>query len=338
MNIQFSKNHTALLKFYFILTVTAFHILRDVYKLPIMHSYGVVGFFIISGYGCYFSLQSKSFKSFIKSRFAFIAFPYYIALFFYIIAHFFFGFYNPNTPLVRDIWGIIAHIFFIHNITGYTQWTISGVLWFIAPIMQLYFLSFWLKKFIDFNKYLPIIAIIFIFVCAYLIKYFYGIRNLYFYGGWHIIYLAPFLSGMILAKYHQPLFTFLSTHFKNIFIFITYILITLFFTYKTIYSSNIITMSLVLLLSLPFLLYLCKIIENFISSKTITFLGTFSFFIYLYNYAFLVFKPIFKFDDKLVKTLVYFLITLLVAFFFYIINKQLPTIFSKIKRKLKYSQ
>ncbi|MDR0467767.1 MAG: hypothetical protein LBG67_02850 [Campylobacteraceae bacterium] len=55
----FTKQHTDLLKVIFILSVTAFHILRSVYKLPIMPSYGVVGFFMISGYGCYLSLFAK---------------------------------------------------------------------------------------------------------------------------------------------------------------------------------------------------------------------------------------------------------------------------------------
>lgn len=331
--LTFTKQHTDLLKVYFILTVTAFHILRAVYSFPIMPSYGVVGFFIISGYGCYLSLQSKSFISFIKSRLSFIVVPYYIALIFYIIAHFFFGFYNPNTPLVRDVWGIITHTLFIHNLTGYTQWTISGILWFIAPIMQLYFLSFWFKKFVDFNKYLAIITIILIFICAYLVKHYCHISNLYFYDGRHIIYIAPFLSGMILAKYHQFLLSFLSKAFSNLFIFFIYVIIILFITYKTIYSSDIMVITLVLLLSFPFLLYVCDILEKFISTQTITFLGLFSFFVYLYNYAFFVFSSALKFDSKFIKALVYFLVTLVVAYLFYLINTQITKLINKSKLK-----
>ncbi len=321
MILKFTKEHTNLLKVYFILTVTAFHILRYVYNFPIMPAYGVVGFFIISGYGCYISLSLQSFKSFIKNRF-FIIIPYYTALIFYMIAHFLFGFYSPNTPLIRDILGIITHIFFIHNVTGYTQWTISGVLWFIAPIMQLYFLSYWLKKFVNCNHYMPILSIFFIFICANLVEYFYNIANLSVFDGWHIIYIAPFLTGMILAKYNLVVKS-LSKLLNNIFILLVYVCITLFITYKTIYSSDIAVITLVVLLSLPFLLYVSNVLEKFISKQMTTFLGLFSFFVYLYNYSFIVFSSAVKFENNFVKAFTYFLIILVVAYLFYLINRQI---------------
>lgn len=331
--LKFTNQHTSILKIYFILTVTAYHILKYVYNFPIMPSYGVVGSFIISGYGCYLSLQFKSFKSFIKSRFSVIIIPYYTALLFYMIAHFYLDFYYPNTPLVRDIWGIITHILFIHNITGYTQWTISGVLWFIAPLMQLYLLSFYFTKFVNFNKYLAILAIMFIFIFSYLVEYFYNTPNLRFFGGWHVIYIAPFLTGMILAKYNHMLLSLVSKLLNNIFMLLVYVCIILFITYKTIYSYDIAVITLVLLLSFPFLLYACNILETFISTKIITFLGLFSFFVYLYNYSFIVFSYTVKFDNKLVKSFIYFLVTLVVAYLFYLINTKISKMINKTKVK-----
>jgi hypothetical protein len=199
-------------------------------------------------------------------------------------------------------------------------------------------LSFWLKKIVDFNRYLPIIAIVFIFVCAYLVKHFYNIKNLYFLGGFHIIYIAPFLLGMVLAKYHKYLLQFISAAFLNsinskLFVFLPYCLITIFITYKTLYSQNITQMTFVLLFSLPFLLYICNVLEKFISAKTITFLGTFSFFIYLYNYAYMVFNPLLKFQHKSTKAFACFVVILIVAYIFYFINKQILKFISKIKSK-----
>lgn len=316
--ITFSKEHTDLLKIYFIFTVTLFHILRHVYKWEILHFYGLVGFFIISGYGCYLSLQNKEFKSFIKSRFSNIAPPYYTALAFYAIAHFFFGFYN-DINWNRDIFGLIAHLLFFHNLTGYTQWTISGVLWFIGAIMQLYLLSYFFKKLIDSKIKLALSLIIAIFLAAYLVENFYGIKNLFFFGGWHVIYIAPFLAGMCLAKYNEFLLNFVNEKFKNKALVILYFLITAFATYATVHSLNVTIITSVLIFSLPALLLISNIAAELISKKTIGFLGAFSFFIYLYNYSFLVFG---SGGNPVSETIICFATILLSAYVFYRINEK----------------
>ncbi len=319
--ISFTKQHTSLLKFFFVLTVTLFHILRDTYMLPIMPSYGVVGFFIISGYGCYISLYNNGFKIFIKNRISYIVIPYYIALFFYIIAHYYFDFYSRNTTLIRDIIGIITHVFFIHNISGYTQWTIAGVLWFIAPIMQLYLLSYYFKKLVDLNKIIPIATIVFLFITSYIVKEFFHIKNLYFFNGWHIIYIAPFLTGMLMAKYHVFLLNRISEIFNKTYICIFYVLFVILITYKTIYSKNITVITFVLLISFPALLFICNILSAFVTSRIIAFLGVFSFFIYLYNYTFYVFTPLYCMTNPLVNAITDLLIIVVVAYTFYLLNK-----------------
>jgi len=318
--ISFSKHHTDILKIYFILTVTVFHIWRYVYKMPILPGYGVVGFFIISGYGCYISLQNKPFKTFLKSRLYYITPPYYIALLFYSIAHFFFGFYNTHVPLHRDILGLITHILFIHNISGYTQWTISGVLWFIAVIVQLYFLSDYLKKMVDLRIKTALSLIAIIFIAEFLVQHFFRIENLYFFKGWHLIYLSPYLLGMCLAKYREFLLAWINQKLQNKLLLAVYFLITAFLTYFTLYSKDIATMTFIVVFSLPLLLLACNIVAGIIPEKTINFLGTFSFFLYLYNYTFYIFQSGSKSPE--IQIISAFAAIFITAYCFYLVNKK----------------
>lgn len=100
---------------------------------------GVIGFFILSGFGiyCNWSKNEKtSIVEFIKKRMKRILPQYYVGL---IIAVFVGGgVVVLNGDALKHI---LTHVLFIHNLWPSTHGTINGALWTMGVIVQFYFIS-----------------------------------------------------------------------------------------------------------------------------------------------------------------------------------------------------
>lgn len=127
---------------------------------------GVTGFFLLSGYGIYYSIgKTKLYNKFdyigyIKRRVLRICPEYYLMIFIFVLV--------SDASYLSDggMKNIVTHVFFIHNL--FPQWhgSINGALWTMGVIVQFYLVAPMLYKLM--KKYgicFLIMSIIFTIVC-----------------------------------------------------------------------------------------------------------------------------------------------------------------------------
>nr|MCR5701460.1 acyltransferase [Lachnospiraceae bacterium] len=99
---------------------------------------GVTIFFLISGFGLFYSLDRKeqNYFCFMKRRFVRIAPEYYVFLMFLL-------FFTPSVGYISfaGMKDVLLHLLFLHNITPQTSGTINGVLWTMAVTVQFYLIA-----------------------------------------------------------------------------------------------------------------------------------------------------------------------------------------------------
>lgn len=132
---------------------------------------GVTAFFLLSGYGIYWSLyktelkQTIEFKSFITKRLKRVVPAYYLNLFLALALT------SSAVYLgVEHIPNILSHIFFVHNLFADYHGAINGVLWTMGVIVQFYFLAIPLYKVINkIGLWAVPISILVTILCKYIV-------------------------------------------------------------------------------------------------------------------------------------------------------------------------
>lgn len=163
---------------------------------------GVTLFFIMSGYGIYFSLDKEyertgiiNIKRYIRKRWIRIAPQYYISLAVVLFLT------EGAVYLSRGgIKSVFTHCLFIHNFWPDTHGSISGVLWTMGVIVQFYLVSVFLYKCM---KKAPVVsvlcAILITIIAKYIIFHVVGTEQYFVYGRQLITSLDNFMWGMFLA-------------------------------------------------------------------------------------------------------------------------------------------
>lgn len=143
--------------------------------LPILREYiaygGVIGvttFFLLSGYGIYFSLYGTelsgseiTFKSFMIKRVKRIVPHYYFNIFIALL------FTGSAVYINRShIMNIISHFLFVHSFNIGWHGAINGVLWTMAIIFQFYIVAIPLYYFVKKLKYWSVIVAILFTIAA----------------------------------------------------------------------------------------------------------------------------------------------------------------------------
>ena len=165
---------------------------------------GVTSFFILSGFGIYYSLNKTdniSFSSFMKKRFIRIAPEYYIFLLILLL-------FSTDVSFISfdGLDDIILHALFIHNLSPYTAGTINGVLWTMSLTVQFYLLAIPLYYVIKKHPYLfsifsILFTILFKFFCFhYLMKVYYVDQYFWYSRNLFPSILDNFVLGMFVAN------------------------------------------------------------------------------------------------------------------------------------------
>lgn len=170
---------------------------------------GVTLFYILSGYGIFFSLAKSeekegrlSYCKFIKRRFLKIAPQYYVGIAALLLLT-----SNAEYFSNKGFFQIVAHVLFVHNWFPSTFDKLSGVWWTLGTIFQFYLISAFLYKGVKKSDYFYPIAIIFVVIIKmilfhYVIRYLPADRNWYFMYGRQIFSAADnFIVGMVLSKW-----------------------------------------------------------------------------------------------------------------------------------------
>lgn len=163
---------------------------------------GVTLFFIMSGYGIYFSLDKEyertgtiNIRQYMKKRWIRIAPQYYISL--AVVLFLTEGAVYLSRSGAKSIF---THCLFIHNFWPDTHGSISGVLWTMGIIVQFYVVSIFLYKGMKKAPVISILCAIFITVAAkYIIFHVIGTEQYFIYGRQLITTLDNFMWGMFLA-------------------------------------------------------------------------------------------------------------------------------------------
>ena len=187
---------------------------------PIVHGLILVGgeigvtlFFIISGYGIFWSIKRMEEKDyfdywkFMKKRCVRILPQYYLSLLVIIFVG------SQGFVLSKDgIWHIITHALLIHNFFPSTCGSISTVLWTMGVIFQFYLIAYWLYKAVKGKPVITLLlSIIFTVACKILIFHFVfkqmHIENSYYfiYGRQLFTAIDNFMIGMFLACYEDKI-------------------------------------------------------------------------------------------------------------------------------------
>lgn len=103
---------------------------------------GVTIFFVLSGYGIYFSISRLeqahmlNFKTFMKARIKRLAPQYYFNIMIMLLLT------NASVYLCRQhIWTILSHLVFFHSLSFSWHGAINGVLWTMSIIFQFYLIA-----------------------------------------------------------------------------------------------------------------------------------------------------------------------------------------------------
>lgn len=170
---------------------------------------GVTLFFLISGYGIYYSLANTekreggiSYPTFARKRFLRIAPQYYAAIGVLLL-------FTENAGYLSGdgFFQIIAHILFIHNWFPATFDKFSGVWWTLGSIVQFYAAAVFLYRAVKRHSAFYFAAVLFS-IAMKIILYHYvpeslrAEKNYYFiYGRQVFTALDNFVLGMVLAKW-----------------------------------------------------------------------------------------------------------------------------------------
>lgn len=285
-----------------VMLVATFHIWRDTgrpsYPVGAFDLLGFMGngwvgvgvFFVISGYCMGIStardfsqgISAGSFLRYVAKRFLRIAPPYYVSIFLWVCIIDLYGIAEKGTSLAD----IVTHLTFTHNFTHTTLFSISGVFWTIAVEMQFYLL---LPILLSVMKQ-PLHAwmLLFLSISLSLFTFYSGLSSLY---NWGLpVYLPLFIFGYILNMSQYELLEIINKYK------LTYVLLPAFIvllSYKGIgYDNSIRPYELVV--SVTFGLLMLKMISmnwngSFVSG--LSYIGSASFSIYLYNYIYMAVKP-----------------------------------------------
>lgn len=129
---------------------------------------GVSGFFVLSGFGIFYSLDNMSnrgridYPVFMKKRFVRIAPQYYLSILVVLLI--------TDSQYFSDygIKSVVTHLFFIHNLFPDCAGMINGALWTMGVIVQFYVISPLLyKAFRKFGEWALLISILFTVSCKY---------------------------------------------------------------------------------------------------------------------------------------------------------------------------
>lgn len=119
---------------------------------------GVTLFFILSGFGIYFSIASNESRNgmfrwgqYLKARAKRICPNYYFSL---LLVMAFTG--SAAYVGINGIWDILAHLLFVHNLSVSTHGSINGVLWTMGVIVQFYLFAPLLYKSVKKHPYLTL--------------------------------------------------------------------------------------------------------------------------------------------------------------------------------------
>ncbi|XTZ39833.1 acyltransferase family protein [Salmonella enterica] len=258
---------------------------------------GVGIFFIISGYCMGMSSArdfnegvtlTKSLRYFLK-RFLRLAPAYYISIFvwYILINHF------AITKKTTEIYDIVTHVLFIHNLISNTIYTVNGVYWSIGVEMQFYIL-------------LPVIIayvtslskrILFFFICVMstFLIYFSDLSH-----PWKIglaNYLALFVFGWLLYEYRFSVYAFLSRFKLGAASLIAALTMMFYKGHGYNNSEKIFEMLVSMLFGLSMNYFLFNRLKNESNGTNVfkeiaALIGRASYSIYLYNYIFYAVKPV----------------------------------------------
>lgn len=254
---------------------------------------GVGMFFVISGYCMAGSVARKfssgmtvkSYAGYILNRLMRIGLPYYVSILVWVVLINEFGVTSKSTG-IKDI---ITHLFFLHNTSSETMYSISGVFWSLAVEMQFYII---LPVIFIFCKS-PSVRLVTL-LLSYLLSLFVNELSGNIVLTWGIpSYLCLFLMGWILSTS--------SSAFKEKCSGLFILLPCLFaFIILLCYKGNNYNIKLKIyeiLISTVFSMLMISCVARFKNHKRnftvgfLSFIGRCSFSIYLYNYIFWCLKP-----------------------------------------------
>lgn len=182
-------------------------------KLILWGGAGVHVFFLISGFGLYYSHLHKPLKfiSFLRKRFSKIYIPYFIMVLFWCVYIFF---DTHNFPLKE----LLSHIFLYKMFSPELDVSLCYHYWFISSIIQFYLTWNIIVKLFKMRKGLLIAFLISIawWVAIYVIGYD-GERN---YASFFLQYLWEFCLGMWIAQkiYKNGILTCITNNLKKIYL------------------------------------------------------------------------------------------------------------------------
>lgn len=142
---------------------------------------GVTAFFVLSGFGIFYSLQNQEnkdgcirFAAFICRRFERIMPEYYFNIIVCL-------FISTGAVWVskRGLIDLLLHTFFVHNLFEVSHGSINGVLWTMGVIVQFYIIAIPLYRLLKRNNHLFVIGTI---VLTVVVKWFVYSKGVYLFG------------------------------------------------------------------------------------------------------------------------------------------------------------
>lgn len=254
---------------------------------------GVGLFFIISGYCMGMStrrtfssgLNTNEYKIYFTKRFLRIAIPYYISILFwcYMI--------NVHGVAVKPtgLTDILMHMFFVHNLSDNTMFSISGVYWSLAVEMQFYIVLPIVVALIKTRKEM----LYFLIACLFLTVLI-NTTSVNRVLTWSLLsYLYLFILGWVLFYFNPN--QAIHKYLKKFSIIMFIIFMALLFYKGEGFNNNIKIYETLTSTVAALFMWACINIgqgvdgESNVIIKGMSFIGRCSFSIYLYNYIFWIF-------------------------------------------------
>lgn len=318
-----------LIRAYSIFLVTGFHIWRffsspsldfyyyDFYAIFKKGDWGVILFFIISGFSMALITYEKinnsniNWKSYIIKRIYRIVPAYYIAIVVWTIL-----ILNGIAPKPIGFFDQITHLLFIHTFFSSTFYSISGVFWTLGIEIQFYLILPFIVTFIIKHPVITISISIVPILFSIFFKFNFPINSAF------IFCLFYFILGYLIFIYKSKLYTlFFDYKYKKI-ILIFFSMIFLHFTFIKESFINIELNKLLWVISfIPIFIYMSenKLIQESKNKllSLVVFTGTASYSIYLYNYIYFITpKPIIQ---NFYAPIFYFIFVYFIGIFMYLI-------------------
>lgn len=283
-----------LLRFTAILLVTAFHVARwlGYENLTFLNAVntvfkegnytGVCLFFAISGY-CHVKTwrEGNRYLHFILGRLARLAPAYYVAIAIWACL-------VSIGIAVKPIgaWHLLSHVFFLHVYSADTFYSVSGVFWYLGVLMQFYVLSPLLRRLCERRVVGWSVAIVSFCVCLVLSKQLHLTNPVFTRSA--LFYLPSFMVGMMFAKH--PIV--IQQRFAKVAVIA--LSIVLFFT-RIPYCDGIALQIKPLALFFGAMQFEgCLHGISQWAWRPVSVVASASFSIYLYNYIYLVSRPVLK--------------------------------------------